>query len=174
MSADLVVRVSARLDAGARAIEALVATVDPDLARFRPAPGKWSILEILGHLGDEERLDFRVRIDSTLARPDADWPAIHPERWVREHDFNARALQPLLTEFLDERRRSLAWLAGLHASDWARSHWHPTLGDDFTAASLLCAWAAHDVLHIRQISGVLYAHLSLATTPSRVDYAGAW
>ena len=173
MSADLVVRVSARLDASARAIEALVATVDPDLARFRPAPGKWSILEILGHLGDEERLDFRARIESTLAHPDADWPAIHPDQWVREGDFNARALQPLLAAFLEERRRSLAFLAGLHAADWGRSHRHPTLGD-LTAASLLCAWAAHDVLHLRQISGVLYAHLSLATTPSRVDYAGAW
>lgn len=173
MSADLVVRMSVRLDAGARAIEALVATVEPDLARFRPAPGKWSILEILGHLGDEERRDFRVRIDSTLAGPGAAWPAIDPERWVREQDFNAQDVDALLTAFLEERRRSLAWLAGLHAADWRRSHRHPTMGD-FTAASLLCAWAAHDVLHVRQISGVLYAHLSLATTPSRVDYAGAW
>jgi len=173
MSADLVVRVSARLAASAHAIEALVATVEPDLARFRPAPGKWSILEILGHLVDEERLDFRARIESTLARPDDAWPAIDPERWVREQDFNAHTIDALLTSFLTERRRSLAWLAGLHGADWGLAHRHPTLGD-FTAASLLCAWAAHDVLHIRQIGGVLYAHLSLATTPSRVDYAGAW
>ncbi len=174
MSADLVTRMSARLESSARAIEALVAPVDPELARFRPAPGKWSILEILGHLVDEERLDFRARVASTLADPDADWPAIEPERWVREGDFNAREVHVLLGAFLEERRRSLAWLSGVHDADWGRSHHHPTLGEDFTAASLLCAWAAHDVLHIRQISGVLYAHLSLATTPSRVGYAGAW
>jgi DinB superfamily len=173
MSAELVTRVSARLAASAGAIEALVATVDPDLARFRPAPGKWSILEVLGHLVDEERLDFRARIELTLADPGAPWPAIEPDRWVREQDFNAREIPTLLAAFLEERRRSLAWLAGLHSADWGRSHHHPPMGD-LTAASLLCAWAAHDVLHLRQISGVLYAYLSLATTPSRVDYAGTW
>jgi hypothetical protein len=172
MSAALVIQVSARLEASARAIEALVATVEPELARFRPAPGKWSILEILGHLVDEERLDFRARVDGILHHPGVTWTPIHPERWVREQDFNARSVSDLVTAFLEERRKSLAWLAGLHQADWQRSYRHTT--GDLTAASLLCAWAAHDVLHVRQISGVLYAHLSLATTPSRVDYAGTW
>jgi len=169
----LVADISARLDASARAIEALVAGVDPDLARFQPAPGKWSILEILAHLHDEEQHDFRARIDLMLNHPGQDWPPIDPERWVREGNFNESAVATLLPAFLSERRKSLAWLSTLHDANWSAAHRHPTMGD-FTAASMLCAWAAHDLLHLRQIEAVLHAHLARASRPDRLDYAGTW
>jgi hypothetical protein len=44
----------------------------------------------------------------------------------------------------------------------------------FTAASMLCAWAAHDLLHLRQIERILFDHVSHATDPDRTDYAGTW
>jgi hypothetical protein len=163
----------ARLDASARAVEALVAGVGPDLARFHASPSRWSILEILGHLRDEERRDFRVRIDYTLHRPGEHWPPIDPERWVREGRFDEHTVESLLAEFMEERRQSLAWLATLHDADWSAAYRHETLGD-FTAASMLCAWAAHDLLHLRQVEGVMYAYLARATRPDRLDYAGEW
>jgi DinB superfamily len=173
MNTRLVATVIERLDAGARTIDAFTRTAPPDLVKFRPAPEKWTMLEILGHLYDEERLDFRARIDLTLNSPEAEWPRIDPERWVKEQDFNSRALADLLTQFLDERRHSLEWLYAHRDEDWSRTHHHPRLGS-FTASSLLCAWAAHDVLHIRQLAGIVYRHLSGATTPDRVEYAGRW
>ncbi len=47
----------------------IVRDVQPDDARWRPAGGAWSILEVVCHLGDEEEYDFRPRIESTLATP---------------------------------------------------------------------------------------------------------
>jgi hypothetical protein len=58
-----------RLAAGAPAVAALVADLSADSAVWRRDPEKWSALEILCHLRDEEREDFRVRIDLTLHQP---------------------------------------------------------------------------------------------------------
>jgi len=43
-------------------LRALVAEVDEARLRRRPAPGKWAIIEVVGHLADtEERALARVR-----------------------------------------------------------------------------------------------------------------
>jgi hypothetical protein len=168
----LVTEIASLLDAGGRAIDALVAGVSPELARWQPAPGKWSIHEIVGHLADEERNDFRLRVDYTLHRPGEEWPALDTERTVRESHFNDQPLDALRTDFLLERQKSLAWLAGLHDANWSAAYDHPKRGP-FTAASMLCAWAAHDMLHLRQIERILFLHLK-RPAPDRTDYAGEW
>ncbi|MGA1223894.1 MAG: hypothetical protein ACO31E_04915, partial [Phycisphaerales bacterium] len=53
------------------ALQALASTASAADARWKPAPEHWSILEACCHLLDEEREDFRVRIESTLADPTA-------------------------------------------------------------------------------------------------------
>lgn len=170
---DLLTEIAVQLDASGRAIDALVSGVAPTMARREPAPGRWSIHQVLGHLADEERNDFRMRIDFMLNRPGEAWPAIDPERSVREGNFNEKTLDALRTDFLLERQKSLAWLSGQHGATWSASYHHPKMGD-FTAASMLCAWAAHDLLHLRQIERILFEHLKGVASPDRTDYAGKW
>jgi len=166
--------VSALLEASGRAIDALVSGVRSEVARTPPAPEKWSVNEVLAHLADEERNDFRQRIDYMLHRPGEAWPPIHPDRYVREGGFNDQSLDALRTDFLLERQKSLAWLAGIQDADWSVSYRHAVDMREYTAASLLCAWAAHDLLHLRQIERTLFQHLARATEPDRTDYAGEW
>jgi hypothetical protein len=128
---------------------------------------------VLGHLADEERHDFRLRIDYMLNRAGESWPAIDPERTVREAKFNEQLLDDLRADFMQERAQSLEWLKGLHDANWSASYTHPKM-KDFTAASMLCAWAAHDLLHLRQIESILFLHLRVSVTPDRTDYAGQW
>ncbi len=157
---------------GTEAIRGLVAGVTAEEARVRPAPDAWSILEVACHLLDEEREDFRPRLDLVLHRPDEPWARIDPAGWVTARRYNERDLDDTMAGFLAERERSLTWLAGLSAPDWSREYRAPF--GPITAGALLASWAAHDLLHGRQLLELRRARLLSLTAPHSTQYAGDW
>lgn len=164
---------TARLGGNAEAIRNLVAGVGKTQARWRPAEGGWSILEVVAHLRDEEREDFRRRLDLVLHHPGAPWPPIAPERWAVERRYQAADPRTTLGEFLAERRVSLAWLRSLRNPDWDAASEHPRRGT-MTAGELMAAWVAHDLLHLRQLVRLHWQHLAATAAPYPLDYAGDW
>ena len=162
-----------RLEAGAASIAALVRGAEQAQARWKPSPEKWSILEVVNHLYDEEREDFRQRIDFTLHRPGAPWPPIDPEGWVASRRYAERELGPSLEAFLDERRGSVEWLRGLRSPDWSLACDHPR-GFRLSAGDLLASWVAHDLLHVRQLARLHYQYVEAVSRPYSVEYAGGW
>jgi hypothetical protein len=166
-----VVTARARLSANADAIRALASGLAEGQAHWKPAPERWSIVEVINHLHDEEREDFRTRVDLTMRSPGELWPRIDPEQWARDRGYQARELGTSLDAFLRERRTSLDWLAGLERADWGATHVHPTIGA-MTAADLLAAWIAHDLLHIRQLDELHWQYLSTKAAPIALSYAG--
>ena len=162
-----------RLAYQAHVIGALAAGVDEEAAHWRPAADAWNIVEVLNHLYDEEREDFRTRFDLTLHQPEADWPAIDPQGWVTVRAYDARTIAASLHDFLGERERSIAWLRTLGELDLDREHRHPLFGS-MSAGELLAAWLAHDCLHIRQLNEIRYGWLAAMTAPYVVAYAGDW
>jgi hypothetical protein len=144
----------------------------PAAQQFRSAPGKWNLLEIVCHLYDEERDDFRTRVRHTLETPDRQPPGIDPEGWVVARAYAAQDYTAKLDAFLHERDASVAWLRGLGSRDWGRAYVHPRLGP-MTARLFLANWLAHDMLHLRQI---LRSDYQLLQQQSGEDlaYAGAW
>jgi hypothetical protein len=169
MRLDVVRRELAR---GAEIVTSLVAGVSAEEARVRPAPEAWSLLEVVCHLHDEEREDFRPRLDVVLHRPEEAWTRIDPAAWVTERQYNTRDLAQTLQAFLAERERSLAWLGTLSAPDWSREYRAPF--GPITAGDLLASWAAHDLLHTRQLLELRRARLLAQTEPYRTEYAGDW
>src|SRR5688572_12716748 len=107
----------ARFTANAEAIAALVRGVTDEQARWKSTVAEWSILEVINHLHDEEREDFRTRVDFTLHRPEVDWPPIDPEGWVVERSYQQRDPAASLAAFLRERGASVRWLADLQDPD---------------------------------------------------------
>jgi hypothetical protein len=169
MNADLLVR---QLKDDAERIRLLVAAVSAEQARWRPDPDSWSILEVVNHLYDEEREDFRVRLDIILHGPDRPWPPIDPAGWVAAREYNQRELEPSLQDFLAERRASLAWLATLEAPDWDASV--TSSFGSMRAGDMFAAWVAHDSLHMRQLVELHHAWILHLAAPYSVDYAGEW
>jgi len=51
---------------GANIFKGLTKDINTELAIWKPAPDKWSILEVVNHLYDEEREDFRQRLELVL------------------------------------------------------------------------------------------------------------
>lgn len=160
------------LAAQSQAVAALVADVAPNQARWKPTPDDWSILEVVNHLADEEREDFRTRVGLALSAPTSEWPPIDPQGWVTARRYNERELSPSLADYLAEREKSLAWLRGLAQPDWKSRVERPW--GSMTAGDLLAAWVAHDVLHLRQLVELRYAYLVEEAQPDSVGYAGEW
>ena len=57
-------------------IRAVVAGITQEDACKKPAPESWSILELMCHLYDEEREDFREHLDFILHKPNREWHQI--------------------------------------------------------------------------------------------------
>src|SRR5512134_865923 len=93
---------------GAETIQGLVVGFSAGEARARPAADAWSIVEVVAHLLDEEREDFRPRLDLVLHRPHETWAPIDPAAWVTARGYNDRELGATLSAFLAEREHSLA------------------------------------------------------------------
>jgi hypothetical protein len=166
------------LERSGRALCALAEGLPPETARWKPAPGSWSVLEVLNHLLDEERDDFRRRLDALLHRRGTPWPPIDPVGWSVSRKYNERDLGETLSAFAAEREASLAWLRELSvfdaaAGDPAQAALHPRLAE-LRAGDLLASWVAHDLLHLRQLTRLRFQHLEAAARPYRTEYAGSW
>ncbi|MGB4849404.1 MAG: DinB family protein [Saprospiraceae bacterium] len=152
--------------------KALLNGKQSDEYHFRPDPSSWSLLEIICHLHDEEREDFRTRVKNTLDTPLLAPPSIDPQGWVKQRNYAGQNFEEKLNAFLIERDASIEWLKSLHEARWDNVYEHPTAGT-FTAYSFLTNWLAHDYHHIRQINRRLYEYLKSESGVS-LAYAGDW
>jgi hypothetical protein len=162
-----------RFNATPDVLDALLKDVPLEVARWKPTPEAWSILEVVCHMADEERKDFRPRLESLLfdTPPGSSITAINPPAWVVEGNYNARDLIVSLSDFRAERELSLEWLRSL-AKDLKLEPRAPDR--DITAGQVLYSWLAHDYLHIRQITRLHYDFLAHEAQAYDIGYAGDW
>jgi hypothetical protein len=158
------------LENSAKKIKVLLEDVSGEQAKWKPNPEKWSILEVVNHLYDEEKGDFRKRLDLTLHSPDEEWPGIDPEGWVNSHEYQKKDFKKSVKNFINERTKSIEWLNTLYAPNWKQVYQHPIIGH-LSAADLLAAWATHDYLHMRQLSDLQSRYLNVLAEPFSTRYA---
>jgi hypothetical protein len=154
-------------------VRALTMDFNPNEAQFKPTPETWSVLEVVCHLLDEEREDFRQRLDIILHRPDAAWPPIDPAGWVTSRKYLERNYADMLYDFFAERKKSLTWLKSLEKPNWEQGVPTPW-GKTIKAGDMFAAWVAHDNLHIRQLVELRRVRIENITEPYGVYYAGDW
>jgi hypothetical protein len=147
--------------------------VDDDSARIRYRADAWSIVEVMCHLYDEEREDFRVRVMYPLTTPHLPIPGIAPAEWVHSRHYATQALSRVRQQFRSERIRSIQQLHALVDPQWQTHLNHPRLAE-LTARDMAWSWLAHDLLHIRQLNELNYLHLSAVSSSPFIGYAGDW
>ena len=91
---------------------AVIQDVPEDEASKPPAPGKWSVKEVLGHLCDTERvMSYRLM---RFARGDQkDLQGFEQDDYVAAGDFNARVRHDLMVEFKNIRGASIALVGSI-------------------------------------------------------------
>ena len=163
----------AHLRENSEIIRNMIQDMTDETARYKPDADSWSVLEVINHLYDEEREDFREHLDQILHRPDEPWSPIDPQGWVTERGYNGRSLPDSLAHFLQERQRSLDWLEELETPNWDAFRATPWR-NQITAGDMLASWVAHDILHMRQLVELKWATTLPDLEPYQVDYAGVW
>ena len=160
-----------QLTANAAALKALTAGISPEQARWKPSPETWSVLEVVNHLADEEREDFRPFVDWALGGPRK--KSHDPDGWIATRGYNERDLGASVADFLQERETSLAWLRERSNADWQTPVAYRRR-PGFRAGDVLASWVAHDILHQRQLVELRFELAKATLAGFDVRYAGKW
>jgi len=154
-------------------IRALLVGIDQDdEAVIKPNAESWSTLEVVCHLYDEEREDFREHLDFILHRQNEQWHQIDPQGWVTERKYNEQNFAEMQEKFIAERRKSLDWLQELSTANWETTY--TSEYGSVSAGEMFSCWIAHDNLHIRQLVELRRARIERITRPYDIQYAGDW
>lgn len=150
----------------------LLTPIDDEHIDFRQAPEKWNLRDIACHMYDEERLDFRFRIQWLFEKPEQTPPPFNPLDWVVDHDYTNQDFTAAKAKFFNGRKASIKWLNELNNAPWQNGYDHQKAGR-LTAQFFLENWLAHDYLHIRQLLRLHFDYLD-AKTSNNLEYAGGW
>ncbi len=131
----------------------LLKGVRPARARKRPAPGKWSIAEIVAHLADTEvAMGWRVRM--VLSQPGEPIQPFDQDAWAAAMRYEKRSLQESFEQYRNVRKANVALLKSLAPDDWKKSAMHPERGEQ-TVRTIVEMTAGHDLNHFAQIDRIL-------------------
>ena len=153
-------------------IESMLTDASDDFIHFKRDDQSWSPLIVICHLVDEEKEDFRARIQHLMTHPESAPAPINPEGWVRARAYEKQDFQSKLIEWSSEREASLRFLETLDPKDEVKGFDHEHFGR-FSVGYLMDNWLAHDLLHIRQLTRMRYYYLSARSRHS-IEYAGNW
>lgn len=117
--------------------------------RWKPAPDKWSLHEILAHLADGEVvLGSRMRYVAGEDRPVL--VAYDENKFVARLGVDRQDTDELLEDFAAVRRANVRFLARVPEDAFAKSGMHTERGE-VTLSNLVTTYAGHDRLHEAQI-----------------------
>ena len=128
---------------------ALLASFSPAQAQYRPAPGEWNTVEIVGHLADMERV-FAYRALRIARRDPKPLEGVDDvDGYVAAAGFAARSLADVAAEFAAVRQATLALFRSLDAAAWARVG--TADGNAISVRALGYIIAGHELHHLADI-----------------------
>jgi len=134
-------------------LERLIKGVPTAKLRKRPAPDKWSVVEILAHLADAEIVGgFRMRL--ILGAPGTPVAAFDQDAWVTSGHYAKRDPRKSVEQFRVLREANLRLLKSLAPEQWQHYGMHSERGRE-SVEHIVKMFAGHDVNHLRQIEQIL-------------------
>lgn len=128
-------------------------------ARWKPAPDRFSVAEVLAHLSHSEGHCYRMRLDRFMTETR---PEFEPDDAQMYLDLYRDAdPEDAFDQFEEQREDNLEFLRELPAGACDRTALHKEYGE-ITLSQMLHEWALHDLGHIRQIAELARARKYLA------------
>jgi hypothetical protein len=140
------------LDEMVPALEAAVAGVDGERLHLPERAGKWSVAEVLAHLADSE-LVFGYRLRRVLAEDRPELTGYDQDGWADNLRYAETDPSESLALFAAQRAGNLRLVRGLGPADLSRVGLHSERGEE-SVALMLQLYAAHDLVHRRQIDRI--------------------
>ena len=119
----------------------------------RPAPGKWSIAEIMAHLADSE-IVIGWRLRQILSTNGVPIQAYDQDRWASTFDYAHRDPRQSLESFRVVRESNLAILKAVPRPTWENYGVHQERGNE-SVGHFVRMVAGHDLNHLRQVEAIL-------------------
>lgn len=134
----------------AKKIARLITRLSRKQLGYRPAPGKWSIGEILAHLAETELVcGYRLRM--ILGKNGTPIQAFDQDVWAANGNYAKQDPQRSLQLFRALREYNLALLRSLTRAKWSQYGMHAERGRE-TVARVAQMFAGHDLNHLQQIA----------------------
>jgi hypothetical protein len=135
-----------------RKLAVLVDGVTSEQLARRPAPGKWSIQEIVAHLADDELVGgYRLRM--ILSSPGTAIQAFDQDIWARTGRYEQIDVRSSLELYRVLRQANLELLRSLDSAEWEMFGVHAERGVE-TVRDIAMYFAGHDINHFRQIEAI--------------------
>jgi len=127
---------------------AFFAPFSTEQARWRPAPKEWSVIEIVGHLADSERI-FSYRALRIARNDPTPLPGADLEAYVPAAGFESRTLADVVGEYVVVRHATVALLRSLDAAAWTRRG--TADGNPISVRALAYILAGHETHHVEEL-----------------------
>jgi uncharacterized damage-inducible protein DinB len=139
----------------AKKMEKAVKRLSKKQLKRRPAPGKWSIAEILAHLADAEVVaSWRMRL--ILGSDGAPVQGFDQDVWATTFRYEQQDPKQSLRVFRVLRENNLCLLESVPRKLWENYGLHSERGKE-TIAHIVQLYAGHDLNHLKQVEKIAKA-----------------
>jgi hypothetical protein len=135
---------------GPKMLAAAVSGLPDKVLRYKPAPDKWCILEIVGHLADVEII-YAYRMRQMIADKKPVIAPVDQDDWARNLGYLEAVPAELVAQYGLNRHHNLRVLRRLKPGDLSRSAHHPERQANVDLEDMVQRLAKHDANHLAQI-----------------------
>jgi DinB superfamily len=118
--------------------------------RWKPAPDKWCILEILAHLADIE-IVYAYRLRQMLADTNPVIAPMDQNAWAQKLGYMQSTPAELVALYGLNRHANLQLLRRMKPEDLSKSAHHPETNREVSVAEIIERMSTHGTKHLQQI-----------------------